>query len=220
MADKADAERQEHEEEDDVPPPPPPLPLEAEICIRYCSDGGELNEAFDVINFHDELGYRIPIEDLDEKFEFLSECSGDWSCHLIREDGNAKYEARIWMAKARAEACFDSPPFAPKRLSGSEVEVFSNLVPEAQYRFELVRGSKANAGNIADPFGLLTDSGLDASGNVVRTMKTLDIRNDDAPTGEDKASCSCIEGNPCASAYNCKDWANRFDVARRNGWKS
>ena len=29
------------------------------------------------------------------------------------------------------------------------------------------------------------------------------------------ASCSCIEGNPCAVKYNCKDWANRYEVARK-----
>eukprot|EP00040_Diaphanoeca_grandis_P016662 m.86257 g.86257 ORF g.86257 m.86257 type:complete len:310 (-) comp25949_c0_seq1:16-945(-) len=41
----------------------------------------------------------------------------------------------------------------------------------------------------------------------------------DAVDGEDAASCSCVEGNPCAVAYNCKNWANRFDVAKANGWK-
>eukprot|EP00947_MAST-08B_sp_MAST-8B-sp1_P005668 g5668.t1 len=35
-------------------------------------------------------------------------------------------------------------------------------------------------------------------------------------TGEDAASCSCLEGNPCGSPYNCKDWANREEVARRH----
>jgi hypothetical protein len=34
------------------------------------------------------------------------------------------------------------------------------------------------------------------------------------PTG-DSASCSCVEGNPCADKYNCKHWANRFEVARK-----
>jgi hypothetical protein len=37
--------------------------------------------------------------------------------------------------------------------------------------------------------------------------------------GEDSASCSCIEGNPCAVPYNCKDWNNRFEIAKKNGWK-
>ena len=47
-----------------------------------------------------------------------------------------------------------------------------------------------------------------------------------APTAEENGitkqkqeSCSCIEGNPCADAYCCKDWKNRFEVAKRNGWK-
>jgi hypothetical protein len=42
---------------------------------------------------------------------------------------------------------------------------------------------------------------------------------DDGAMGEDSASCSCIEGNPCQSAYNCKNWNSRFDVAKANGWK-
>ena len=37
--------------------------------------------------------------------------------------------------------------------------------------------------------------------------------------GEDRSSCSCVFGNPCASSYNCKDWHNRFEVAKKNGWK-
>ena len=37
--------------------------------------------------------------------------------------------------------------------------------------------------------------------------------------GEDSSSCSCIEGNPCAVKYNCKDWNNREEVARKHGWK-
>lgn len=33
--------------------------------------------------------------------------------------------------------------------------------------------------------------------------------------GDDSASCSCIEGNPCAVPYNCKHWESRFEVARK-----
>jgi hypothetical protein len=32
-------------------------------------------------------------------------------------------------------------------------------------------------------------------------------------------SCSCIEGNPCVDEYGCKDWTNRFAIAKKNGWK-
>ena len=38
-------------------------------------------------------------------------------------------------------------------------------------------------------------------------------------TGPKTESCSCIEGNPCADAYCCKDWKNRFEVAKKHGWK-
>ena len=43
--------------------------------------------------------------------------------------------------------------------------------------------------------------------------------DEDAAMGLDKASCSCLFGNPCAVAENCKDWRNRFEVAKKNGWK-
>ena len=36
---------------------------------------------------------------------------------------------------------------------------------------------------------------------------------------EKREGCSCIEGNPCLDAYGCKDWSNRFEVAKKHGWK-
>eukprot|EP01116_Phalansterium_solitarium_P006906 TRINITY_DN19332_c0_g1_i1.p1 TRINITY_DN19332_c0_g1~~TRINITY_DN19332_c0_g1_i1.p1 ORF type:complete len:299 (-),score=30.36 TRINITY_DN19332_c0_g1_i1:22-918(-) len=36
---------------------------------------------------------------------------------------------------------------------------------------------------------------------------------------EREESCSCVEGNPCLSQYSCKDWENRYEVAKRHGWK-
>ena len=31
----------------------------------------------------------------------------------------------------------------------------------------------------------------------------------------DSSSCSCLHGNPCAVSYNCRDWDNRFEVAKQ-----
>lgn len=31
--------------------------------------------------------------------------------------------------------------------------------------------------------------------------------------------CSCLYGNPCVDQYICRDWDNRFAVAKKNGWK-
>ena len=30
--------------------------------------------------------------------------------------------------------------------------------------------------------------------------------------------CSCIYGNPCTDQYICKNWNDRFEVAKANGW--
>ncbi len=43
-----------------------------------------------------------------------------------------------------------------------------------------------------------------------------DIVRDDGRVLE---SCSCIYGNPCIDEYGCKDWGNRFAIAKKNGWK-
>ena len=31
--------------------------------------------------------------------------------------------------------------------------------------------------------------------------------------------CSCLYGNPCMDQYICRDWNNRYAVAKTNGWK-
>ena len=42
----------------------------------------------------------------------------------------------------------------------------------------------------------------------------------DIATGGEKRKegCSCLYGNPCLDQYVCLDWANRFEVAKKNGW--
>jgi mannose-6-phosphate isomerase-like protein (cupin superfamily) len=37
--------------------------------------------------------------------------------------------------------------------------------------------------------------------------------------GARSEGCSCLYGNPCMDQYVCLDWANRFEVAKKNGWK-
>jgi len=45
-------------------------------------------------------------------------------------------------------------------------------------------------------------------------IEDLNLNATESIMVQDKASCSCLEGNPCAVEYNCKDWANRFEVAK------
>jgi len=34
-----------------------------------------------------------------------------------------------------------------------------------------------------------------------------------------KEGCSCLFGNPCADNTVCENWKDRFEVAKKNGWK-
>ena len=47
-------------------------------------------------------------------------------------------------------------------------------------------------------------------------LRTQNRGDDDQGIGtEDSASCSCVEGNPCISPYNCKNWEKRFEIAKQ-----
>ena len=59
----------------------------------------------------------------------------------------------------------------------------------------------------------LTELAASAAG---RGADAADVEAGIGIGGEDSASCSCSEGNPCVSPYNCKDWVNRAEVARRH----
>ena len=52
-----------------------------------------------------------------------------------------------------------------------------------------------------------------------RDMEDAMNDTDNAILGEDASGCSCVWGNPCAAPHCCKDWKNRFEVAKKNGWK-
>ena len=42
---------------------------------------------------------------------------------------------------------------------------------------------------------------------------------DEGDKAREKESCSCLWGNPCVDSSVCEDWHNRFEVAKKNGWK-
>jgi hypothetical protein len=58
--------------------------------------------------------------------------------------------------------------------------------------------------------------------DLKKTRERLALENNHQNSNDTrKEGCSCIEGNPCTEAnkYNCKNWNNRFEVAKKNGWK-
>ena len=65
------------------------------------------------------------------------------------------------------------------------------------------------------------DAVWDEAARAAGTYKTYKAPTeaDGGVTTKKQESCSCIEGNPCVDAYCCKDWKNRFEVAKKHGWK-
>jgi Leucine-rich repeat (LRR) protein len=51
---------------------------------------------------------------------------------------------------------------------------------------------------------------IDGEGNSIDPLEGIG-----GGGGDDSASCSCIEGNPCAVPYNCNNWAKRFEIAKQ-----
>uniref|UniRef100_A0A7S4C7B3 Uncharacterized protein n=1 Tax=Eutreptiella gymnastica TaxID=73025 RepID=A0A7S4C7B3_9EUGL len=88
-------------------------------------------------------------------------------------------------------------------------DTFSGLVPGTTYQMECdeddevleaegeSQGIAWGVGKQSGIAGMATNDGSGAGG---------------IPLG-DKANCSCLEGNPCASPENCRDWKNRESVA-------
>ena len=58
-----------------------------------------------------------------------------------------------------------------------------------------------------------------ADAHKPRTTYKAEKKDDGLTGGKRGEGCSCVWGNPCAIPDPCKDWQNRFEVAKKNGWK-
>ena len=96
---------------------------------------------------------------------------GPISYHLVQEDRGSTLDARVWLGRARVERR-DGPPLAPQ--GGGR---FCGLLPNAQYRIE-VHGTRNEEEEVR----------VAAFGNALK------LTEDDSAAGEDKASCSCLQG--------------------------
>ena len=171
----------------------PEKPLAGTLCVRYeTSCGKKANAGFDTSDTHDGRGFTLTFDEIDATLNIRADFEGSISYTLVREDRENTFEARVWLGRERVEGR-DGPPLAP-RGGGT----FCELTPSAQYRIEVAGTRKEVVVGVA------------AFGNALK------LTEDDSAAGEDKASCSCLWGNPCVSEYNCKDWANRFAVAKRH----
>jgi len=91
--------------------------------------------------------------------------------------------------------------------------VYQDLVPDAVYWLHIEEDASENKAYIKRQEAFAQEQAV---------KRAAQEANENALNGlvvEKKESCSCIEGNPCAESYCCKDWTNRFEVAKRHGWK-
>ena len=58
-----------------------------------------------------------------------------------------------------------------------------------------------------------------AEAAVIRTAYVPTEKSEPGLGAKREEGCSCLFGNPCMEAYTCKNWQNRFEVAKTNGWK-
>ena len=94
------------------------------VCVRYDSR----NEAFDVVDRHDERGFTLDLLALEKAFGVAALYEGAVSYLLVQEDVGTLMDVRAWMARP-AVTDRDGSPAAPDGEG-----VFSRLKPDAQFR--------------------------------------------------------------------------------------
>jgi len=142
-------------------------------------------------------------EHVDDQYAISFVFKGDWTCNLLCEATSEKIFPDG--GALRKEMRKDPNGFDPEEEEEKWCGVFKGLsVVDAEgqpkeYRLEVQE-----------------DAVWEAARGPKTTYKAAESTIQKGPKME---SCSCIEGNPCADAYCCKDWKNRFEVAKKNGWK-
>ena len=181
-----------------------------------------------------DLSYLKFLVKLDLSYNTLSTCSDDnavktfQSCNRIRE--------------LNLQACHISGPMFEGLVHLSTVlevlDISSNLISNKDEFIELQGLRRISSLSIQNNPALTSSEKTDFLFDWCRkfamkfgalrsfngapythSMHALDMKDvvsgETLGAGDDSSSCSCIEGNPCAVSYNCKNWANRFEVARQ-----
>ena len=190
---------------------------------------------------------KLNWEHVDDQYAISFVFKGDWTCHLVGWTGGAKGHAtdekvlpdggalHKEMRKdpdafdpdgqahapltPRACACHHPPPRACAHGSASPCPVRSHAWTEEEEKW----CGFFSGLSVVDADGQPREYRLEVQEDAVWEAAQGPRKTYKAPDAEVKVkkmeSCSCIEGNPCVDAYCCKDWKNRFEVAKKNGWK-
>jgi len=98
----------------------------------------------------------------------------------------------------------------------SQYDHYLREEPRGTYR-EMVKDTSYYVYVIQDAEQLKKDQ--EEMARVASSMEKGQTTSGGDNVGLKRESCSCVEGNPCLDQYICKDWDNRYAVAKKNGWK-
>jgi len=174
------------------PEPEPPPNNNGKVKVRY----NHYNKDFSVVEG------KLNWEHVDDEYAISFVFKGNWECHLVHEatsekilpDGGALY----------TEMRKDPDGFDPDEEEEKVCGFFSGLTvatSDGKQKEYVLR--------------VREDEALEA----LKPKTTYKAPDNVIQKGPKMESCSCIEGNPCVDAYCCKDWKNRFEVAKKHGWK-
>ena len=177
-----------------APPAPEPELPSGEVMVRYNHYTTKFPLTKGAVRF----------EDIDEKYAISFVFKGAWTCYLTAKDPPDK---RIHPDGdgLHVEMRPDPMGFDDGDMEEVTVGSFSGLVLET------------GEGHTQE-YTLHVDEDPEDAKKPKTTYKA-EVKDDGLTGGNRAEGCSCIWGNPCATADPCKDWHNRFEVAKKNGWK-
>lgn len=167
--------------------------------MRYNHYNSEFNVIEGVLKF----------EEVDDEFAISFGFKGNWTCRL-KTAGPEGEEVLIEPDNGALNRDVDEEDEDEVTFTGT----FSNLMVSEgegeegkQKEYELVVDEDPELADVQGT-GYRVDEEDEDGGLMVN----------DGTMGEDSSTCSCLFGNPCQSAYNCNNWAGRFEIAKANGW--
>lgn len=178
-------------EEEEEEQTPAPRPDQDKVHIRYNHKNG-------LFKLQDG---RLDFSLVDMQYCLSYVLKGDWSCHLKHDELGEIFldGGKLRMGKDEEGEAIAYGTFSGLRLQDDDGR--GGKKP-AQYTLQI----RQDPSIASAPRQAYKGSGGGGSTNMWRE-------------GSRQEGCSCLYGNPCAVPDFCKDWHNRFDVAKRNSGK-
>lgn len=168
------------------------LKTNGRVMVRY----NHYDKSYEVVDG------KLNWEDVDDEYAISFVFKGNWACHLSCEGETILPDGGGLHIEMRKDPDGFDPDADEEKWCGffSGLTVVDTGGKPKEYRLEVQE-----------------DAVWEAAQGPRVTYRAPEP--DAGITKQRMESCSCIEGNPCADAYCCKDWKNRFEVATKNGWK-